>query len=54
MVYMQQVPPPPPSVEAYPAYTETAPMVDQSVPQVYTDMGRNDVRQVPLDTSSNG
>ncbi|XP_050821180.1 putative bifunctional UDP-N-acetylglucosamine transferase and deubiquitinase ALG13 [Gopherus flavomarginatus] len=50
MVYMQQVPPPSP-VEAYSAYTEPAPMVDQSVPQLYTD-GRNDVRQVPLETAN--
>ncbi|CAM2119967.1 unnamed protein product [Caretta caretta] len=51
MVYMQQVPPPSP-VEAYSAYTEPAPMVDQSVPQLYTDTGRNDVRQVPLETAN--
>uniref|UniRef100_A0A8C3RTW0 ubiquitinyl hydrolase 1 n=1 Tax=Chelydra serpentina TaxID=8475 RepID=A0A8C3RTW0_CHESE len=51
MVYMQQVPPPSP-VEAYSAYTEPAPMVDQSVPQLYTDVGRNDVRQVPLETAN--
>ncbi|KAM9126902.1 UDP-N-acetylglucosamine transferase subunit ALG13-like [Pangshura tecta] len=50
MVYMQQVPPPSP-VEAYSAYAEPAPMVDQSVPQLYAD-GRNDVRQVPLETAN--
>ncbi|XP_074864231.1 UDP-N-acetylglucosamine transferase subunit ALG13 [Carettochelys insculpta] len=55
MVYMQQVPPPPPPppVEAYAAYPEPASMVDQTVPQLYTDAGRNDVRHVPLETSAN-
>uniref|UniRef100_A0A8C8RD63 N-acetylglucosaminyldiphosphodolichol N-acetylglucosaminyltransferase n=1 Tax=Pelusios castaneus TaxID=367368 RepID=A0A8C8RD63_9SAUR len=53
MVYVQQVPPPSP-VETYSAYTEPAPLVDQPVPQLYSDGGRNDIRQVPLDTSANG
>uniref|UniRef100_A0A8D0H316 ubiquitinyl hydrolase 1 n=1 Tax=Sphenodon punctatus TaxID=8508 RepID=A0A8D0H316_SPHPU len=53
MVYMQPMPAPSP-VEAYPPYTEPVPMVDQSGPTVYADVGRNDVRQVPLETSSNG
>ncbi|TFJ97119.1 serine hydrolase-like protein 2 [Platysternon megacephalum] len=51
MVYRQQVPPPSPG-DAYAAYTEPAPMVDQSVPQLYTDTGRNDVQQVPLGTAN--
>uniref|UniRef100_A0A8B9Q2A6 N-acetylglucosaminyldiphosphodolichol N-acetylglucosaminyltransferase n=1 Tax=Apteryx owenii TaxID=8824 RepID=A0A8B9Q2A6_APTOW len=37
MVYVQPVPPPSP-VEAYPAYAEPAPVLDQSVPQLYTDI----------------
>ncbi|XP_042663479.1 putative bifunctional UDP-N-acetylglucosamine transferase and deubiquitinase ALG13 [Tyto alba] len=47
MVYVQPVLPPSP-VEVYPAYPDPAPVLDQSVPQVYTDAGRTDVHQVPL------
>ncbi|XP_025942037.1 putative bifunctional UDP-N-acetylglucosamine transferase and deubiquitinase ALG13 [Apteryx rowi] len=53
MVYVQPVPPPSP-VEAYPAYAEPAPVLDQSVPQLYTDAGRTEVHQVPLETPTNG
>ncbi|XP_064374009.1 putative bifunctional UDP-N-acetylglucosamine transferase and deubiquitinase ALG13 [Dromaius novaehollandiae] len=53
MVYVQPVPPPSP-VEAYPAYAEPAPVLDQSVPQLYTDAGRTEVHQVPLETPANG
>uniref|UniRef100_A0A8C0E6C8 N-acetylglucosaminyldiphosphodolichol N-acetylglucosaminyltransferase n=1 Tax=Bubo bubo TaxID=30461 RepID=A0A8C0E6C8_BUBBB len=53
MVYVQPVLPPSP-VEVYPAYAEPAPVLDQSVPQLYTDAGRTEVHQVPLETPANG
>ncbi|XP_075018805.1 UDP-N-acetylglucosamine transferase subunit ALG13 [Calonectris borealis] len=53
MVYVQPVPPPSP-VEVYPAYAEPAPVLDQSVPQLYTDAGRTEVHQVPLEAPANG
>ncbi|XP_009706424.1 PREDICTED: putative bifunctional UDP-N-acetylglucosamine transferase and deubiquitinase ALG13, partial [Cariama cristata] len=53
MVYVQPVLPPSP-VEVYPAYTEPAPVLDQSVPQLYTDAGRTEVHQVPLEAPANG
>ncbi|NXF44575.1 OTUD4 protein, partial [Oceanites oceanicus] len=53
MVYVQPVPPPSP-VEVYPAYAEPAPVLDQSVPQLYTDAGRTEVYQVPLEAPANG
>lgn len=52
MVYVQPVPPAS-SVEAYPAYTEPAHVLDHSVPQLY-DAGRAEVHQVPLDAPTNG
>ncbi|KFZ64235.1 Putative bifunctional UDP-N-acetylglucosamine transferase and deubiquitinase ALG13, partial [Antrostomus carolinensis] len=53
MVYVQPVLPPSP-VEVYPAYAEPAPVLDQSVPQLYTDAGRPEVHQVPLEAPANG
>ncbi|KAJ6657417.1 hypothetical protein lerEdw1_002476 [Lerista edwardsae] len=53
MVCVQQVPPSP-HMEAYQAYTEPVPAVDQSMPPPYTDVGRNDMRQIPVDPSANG
>ncbi|XP_010137108.1 PREDICTED: putative bifunctional UDP-N-acetylglucosamine transferase and deubiquitinase ALG13 [Buceros rhinoceros silvestris] len=53
MVYVQPVLPPSP-VEVYPAYAEQAPVLDQSVSQLYTDAGRTEVHQVPLEAPANG
>ncbi|KAM7094939.1 LOW QUALITY PROTEIN: UDP-N-acetylglucosamine transferase subunit ALG13-like [Ciconia maguari] len=53
MVYVQPVLPPSP-VEVYPAYAEPAPVLDQSVPQLYTDAGRTEVHQVALEAPANG
>ncbi|KGL73757.1 Putative bifunctional UDP-N-acetylglucosamine transferase and deubiquitinase ALG13, partial [Tinamus guttatus] len=53
MVYVQPVPPPS-AVEAYPAYPEPAPILEQPVPQLYTDTGRPEVHPVPLETPANG
>ncbi|KAM9274266.1 UDP-N-acetylglucosamine transferase subunit ALG13-like [Morus bassanus] len=53
MVYVQPMLPPSP-VEVYPAYAEPAPALDQSVPQLYTDAGRTEVHQVPLEAPANG
>ncbi|XP_054025781.1 putative bifunctional UDP-N-acetylglucosamine transferase and deubiquitinase ALG13 [Dryobates pubescens] len=53
MVYVQSVLPPSP-VEVYPAYAEPASVLDQSVPQFYTDAGRTEVHQVPLEVPANG
>ncbi|XP_053931822.1 putative bifunctional UDP-N-acetylglucosamine transferase and deubiquitinase ALG13 [Cuculus canorus] len=53
VVYVQPVLPPSP-VEGYPAYAEPAPVLDQSVPQVYADAGRTEVQQVPLEAPANG
>ncbi|KFQ05203.1 Putative bifunctional UDP-N-acetylglucosamine transferase and deubiquitinase ALG13, partial [Haliaeetus albicilla] len=53
MVYVQPALPPSP-VEVYPAYAEPAPVLDQSVPQVYTDAGRTEVHHVPLEAPANG
>ncbi|KAM9227534.1 UDP-N-acetylglucosamine transferase subunit ALG13-like [Leptosomus discolor] len=53
MVYVQPVLPSSP-VEVYPAYAEPAPVLDQSVPQLYTDAGRTEVHQVPLEAPANG
>ncbi|XP_039352172.1 putative bifunctional UDP-N-acetylglucosamine transferase and deubiquitinase ALG13 isoform X3 [Mauremys reevesii] len=49
MAYRQQAPLPPPA-EADSAYTEPAPMVEQSVPQLYTDVGS--FQQVSPETSN--
>lgn len=53
MVYVQPALPPSP-VEVYPAYAEPTPVLDQSVPQVYTDAGRTEVHHVPLEAPANG
>ncbi|XP_010567451.1 PREDICTED: putative bifunctional UDP-N-acetylglucosamine transferase and deubiquitinase ALG13 [Haliaeetus leucocephalus] len=53
MVYVQPALPPSP-VEVYPAYAEPAPVLDQSVPQVYTDAGRTEIHHVPLEAPANG
>ncbi|XP_008942125.1 PREDICTED: putative bifunctional UDP-N-acetylglucosamine transferase and deubiquitinase ALG13, partial [Merops nubicus] len=53
MVYVQPVLPPSP-VEVFPAYTEPAPVLDQPVAQLYTDAGRAEVHQVPLEAPANG
>ncbi|XP_037264286.1 putative bifunctional UDP-N-acetylglucosamine transferase and deubiquitinase ALG13 [Falco rusticolus] len=53
MMYIQPVLPPSP-VEVYPAYAEPAPVLDQSVPQLYTDAGRPEFHQVPLEAPANG
>ncbi|XP_014732559.1 PREDICTED: putative bifunctional UDP-N-acetylglucosamine transferase and deubiquitinase ALG13 [Sturnus vulgaris] len=53
MMYMQPVLPPSP-VEVYPAYAEPAPVLDQSVPQLFPDAGQAEVHQVPLEASANG
>ncbi|XP_075368999.1 UDP-N-acetylglucosamine transferase subunit ALG13 [Mycteria americana] len=53
MVYVQPVLPPSP-LEVYPAYAEPANVLDQSVPQLYTDAGRTEVHQVPLEAPANG
>ncbi|XP_050777568.1 putative bifunctional UDP-N-acetylglucosamine transferase and deubiquitinase ALG13 [Gopherus flavomarginatus] len=51
MAYRQQAPVPPPA-EAYSAYPKPAPMMEQSVPWLYTDVGRNRVQQVPPETAN--
>ncbi|NXD15167.1 OTUD4 protein, partial [Nothocercus nigrocapillus] len=53
MVYVQPVPSPS-AVEAYPPYPEPAPVLEQPVPQLYTDGGRPEVHPVPLETPANG
>ncbi|PKK20252.1 putative bifunctional UDP-N-acetylglucosamine transferase and deubiquitinase ALG13 [Columba livia] len=53
MMYVQPVLPPSP-VEAYPSYAEPAPVLDQAAPQLYTDAGRMEVHQVPLEAPANG
>lgn len=53
MMYVQPVLPPSP-VEVYPAYPEPAPVLDQSVPQLFPDAGQTEVHQVPLEASANG
>ncbi|XP_061217991.1 putative bifunctional UDP-N-acetylglucosamine transferase and deubiquitinase ALG13 [Neopsephotus bourkii] len=53
MMYVEPVLPPTP-VEVYPSYTDPAPALDQSVPQVYTDAGRTGIHQVPLEAPANG
>lgn len=53
MMYVEPVLPPSP-VEVYPSYTEPAPALDQSVPQLYTDAGRTGIHQVPLEAPPNG
>ncbi|KAF2977397.1 hypothetical protein EK904_006495 [Melospiza melodia maxima] len=53
MMYMQPVLPPSP-VEVYPAYAEPAPVLDQSVPQLFPDAGQAEVHHVPLEASANG
>ncbi|XP_017593126.1 PREDICTED: putative bifunctional UDP-N-acetylglucosamine transferase and deubiquitinase ALG13 isoform X8 [Corvus brachyrhynchos] len=53
MMYVQPVLPPSP-VEVYPAYAEPAPVLDQSVPQLFPDAGQTEVHQVPLEASANG
>ncbi|XP_027748945.1 putative bifunctional UDP-N-acetylglucosamine transferase and deubiquitinase ALG13 [Empidonax traillii] len=53
VVYVQPVLPPS-SVEVYPAYAEPAPVLDQSVPQVFPDPRQTEV-QVPLEApATNG
>ncbi|XP_065499376.1 UDP-N-acetylglucosamine transferase subunit ALG13-like [Caloenas nicobarica] len=52
MMYVQPVLPPSP-VEVYPSYAEPAPVLDQSAPQLYTDAGRMEVHQVPLEAPAN-
>ncbi|XP_016153812.1 PREDICTED: putative bifunctional UDP-N-acetylglucosamine transferase and deubiquitinase ALG13 [Ficedula albicollis] len=51
LMYMQPVLPPSP-VEVYPAYAEPAPVLDQSVPQLFPDAGQAEVHQVPLEASN--
>uniref|UniRef100_A0A672U4A1 Uncharacterized protein n=1 Tax=Strigops habroptila TaxID=2489341 RepID=A0A672U4A1_STRHB len=53
MMYVEPVLPPSP-MEVYPAYTEPAPVLDQSVHQLYTDAGRTEIHQVPLEAPANG
>ncbi|XP_062998121.1 putative bifunctional UDP-N-acetylglucosamine transferase and deubiquitinase ALG13 [Elgaria multicarinata webbii] len=53
MMYVQQVPPSPPT-ETYQAYPEPVPVADPSMPPAYAEVGRNDMRQIPMDTSGNG
>ncbi|XP_010294464.1 PREDICTED: putative bifunctional UDP-N-acetylglucosamine transferase and deubiquitinase ALG13, partial [Phaethon lepturus] len=53
MVYVQPVLQPSP-VEVYPTYAEPAPVLDQSVPQLYADAGRAEVHQVPFEVPANG
>ncbi|KAM6323074.1 UDP-N-acetylglucosamine transferase subunit ALG13-like [Podargus strigoides] len=53
MVYVQPVLPSSP-VEVYPAYAEPAPVLEQSVPQLYTDAARTEIHQVPLEVPANG
>ncbi|KAM6426969.1 UDP-N-acetylglucosamine transferase subunit ALG13-like isoform 1-T1 [Liasis olivaceus] len=53
VMYVQQAPPSPP-MEAYQTYPEPVSVVDPSVPLSYTDVGRNDMRQMPVDASSTG
>ncbi|ETE63247.1 UDP-N-acetylglucosamine transferase subunit ALG13-like protein, partial [Ophiophagus hannah] len=54
VMYVQQSPSPPPHVETYQTYSEQVSMVDSSAPLPYNDVGRNDLRQMPADTSSTG
>ncbi|XP_053130078.1 putative bifunctional UDP-N-acetylglucosamine transferase and deubiquitinase ALG13 [Hemicordylus capensis] len=55
VMYVQQTPSSP-HMEVYQAYPEPAPVVDQSVPPVYSlpEAGRNEMRQIPGDPSTNG
>ncbi|XP_071614332.1 UDP-N-acetylglucosamine transferase subunit ALG13 [Heliangelus exortis] len=53
MVFVQPVLPPSP-VEVYPAYAEPSPLLDQPLPQLYTDAGRAEVPRVPLEAPANG
>ncbi|XP_069063274.1 UDP-N-acetylglucosamine transferase subunit ALG13-like [Pleurodeles waltl] len=48
MVYIQQ----PAPVEPYPPFQEPASVIDQSVPQIYTEAGRHESRPAPLETGS--
>ncbi|KAG8144381.1 hypothetical protein E2320_012904 [Naja naja] len=55
VMYVQQSPSPPPHVETYQTYSEQVSVVDSSsAPVPYNDVGRNDLRQMPADTSSTG
>ncbi|XP_043913203.1 putative bifunctional UDP-N-acetylglucosamine transferase and deubiquitinase ALG13 [Protopterus annectens] len=49
LVYMQQHPP----MDPYAPYPEASPVVDQAVPPLYSDIGRNNDRQIPSDTAGN-
>ncbi|XP_065545963.1 putative bifunctional UDP-N-acetylglucosamine transferase and deubiquitinase ALG13 [Lathamus discolor] len=53
MMYVEPVLSPSP-VEVYPSYTDPAPALDQSVPQLYTDAGRTGIHQLPLEAPANG
>uniref|UniRef100_A0A8B9GD51 ALG13 UDP-N-acetylglucosaminyltransferase subunit n=1 Tax=Amazona collaria TaxID=241587 RepID=A0A8B9GD51_9PSIT len=48
MMYVEPVLPLSP-VEVHPSYTEPARALDQSVPLLYTDTGRTEIHQVPLE-----
>ncbi|XP_060548139.1 putative bifunctional UDP-N-acetylglucosamine transferase and deubiquitinase ALG13 [Pantherophis guttatus] len=52
VMYVQQPPSPPPHVETYQTYSEQVSVVDSSAPLPYNDVGRNDLRQMPADSSS--
>ncbi|KAM3827446.1 UDP-N-acetylglucosamine transferase subunit ALG13-like [Vipera latastei] len=54
VMYVQQPSSPPPQVETYQTYSEQVSVVDSSAPLPYNDVGRNDMRQMPADSSSTG
>ncbi|XP_015674114.1 putative bifunctional UDP-N-acetylglucosamine transferase and deubiquitinase ALG13 [Protobothrops mucrosquamatus] len=54
VMYVQQPSSPPPQMETYQTYSEQVSVVDSSAPLPYNDVGRNDVRQMPADSSSTG
>ncbi|KAM4661287.1 UDP-N-acetylglucosamine transferase subunit ALG13-like isoform 4-T5 [Amazona ochrocephala] len=53
MMYVEPVLPLSP-VEVHPSYTEPARALDQSVPLLYTDSGRTEIHQVPLEAPADG
>ncbi|KAL7979960.1 hypothetical protein Chor_004429, partial [Crotalus horridus] len=54
VMYVQQPSSPPPQMETYQTYSEQVSVVDSTAPLPYNDVGRNDLRQMPTDSSSTG
>ncbi|KAF7244908.1 putative bifunctional UDP-N-acetylglucosamine transferase and deubiquitinase ALG13 [Varanus komodoensis] len=53
MTYVQQAGPSP-YMEPYQPYAEPVPAVDPSLPPAYAEVGRHDMRPVPVDATQNG